>query len=461
MIPNRLSGADVWNLQLEAPDNLMHQAAFGVLDAADLLAPDGRVQIALVRKRLAPKIARIPELRHVLRPTRLFEGRPFWVDDPNFRIDNHVLVAPLRQGGESEALRFLERLMAVQMDRSRPLWELWFLEGYGPDRIGIVAKTHHALVDGVAMINLMAQLFDLEPQPDQLPVPESTPQPPPAALSLVADNMRSRVHGMAQAIIGVRHPLHAAGAASASFASAWETLRQGRRAPRTSLNRPIQAARRFAIVRLELGDVKAVAHAANVKVNDVFLAIVAGALRKVVKARGEDVSVLHASMAVSMHPRGDGAVEGNRAGVMIVSLPVGEADVQSRLAVVATATVRAKSLQRARFAPVFMSMLAHSGLTRAYIRRQRMINLLTTNLPGPQFPLYVAGARLLQVYAVPPIAGNVTLSVAAISYDGQFDISLVADKAAWPDFELLTDATRASWSELAASTLQVPVVAGL
>ena len=450
------------NLALEAPDTLMHQAGLGVLEAGPLLDPDGRVRIELIRKRLGPKVEQTPELHQVLHPTGFLQGRPLWIDDPGFKIENHVHVATLAApGGLPAALRFVEATLGELMDRSRPLWHLWFLEGYAPDRIAVVLKTHHALLDGPAMVNLIAQLFDLEPNPEPPPAIQWTPVPPPSGRALIADNFRIAWGDLGRGFRRLGHPVRLARAARATVRGAWETVRQGRGAPLTSLNRPIGSARRFAVCSIPLREVERVAHGSNVKVNDVFLDLVAGGLRAVLLSRGEPVDnvTLHASIAVSMHPAGDETTLGNKVGTVLVPLPLGDPNPIARLRPIAAGTAVAKSKQRAVVTPAFMSVLAKSGLTRRFIRRQRMLNVLSTNLRGPAFPLYVAGARVLEIYAAPPIAGNVTVSFAALSYEGDFNISVVADAAAWPDLDVLMDGIRACWLDL--SRPAVPLAAGL
>lgn len=463
MIFNRLGASDLTNLALEAPDTLMHQAAVGVLDAAPLIDAEGHVLIERVRARLEPKVQRMPELRRVLRTTRFLQGRPLWIDDPDFRIENHVTAASLpAPGGRQEMVRFVARAMAVPMDRSRPLWQLFLLEGYAPDRVGIVLKTHHALADGPAMINIVAQLFDLEPVVAEAPAAPWLAEPPPSSSALMKDNFRRMAAGVVHGAAALRHPVRLGRLGALTLRGGLETVRQGRGASRTSLNRPIGVARRLALCRFRLSEVKLAAHQWDVTVNDVFLGLVAGGLREVLLARHERVDGirLHASIAVSMHAAGDETTIGNRIGTMIVPLSL-DSDPEARLRKIAAGTMAAKSTQRAVVSPAFMAVLARSGLTRHYIRRQHMVSVLTTNLPGPQFPFYLAGARVLEVYPVPPIAGNVTLSVAALSYDGQFAVSMIADHAAWPDLDVLVHGIESAWHDLAGARANVPLAAGL
>ena len=448
----RLSLSDLTNLAAEGEDSPMHQGAVAVLDAGPLLDAASHVRIHHVRRQLESKLDRVPELRRVLFRTRMFEGRPLWVDDAAFDIAEHVRVASLPPG-EDAALRFAEQRMAGLMDRSRPLWELWFLEGYGPGKVGLFLKLHHALADGPAMLNMLAQVFDLEPSPPRLARSEWCPRPAPRAREILLDNLGRKRDLLVAAARRVAHPSAMMRAVRSTVGGMREALRQGRGAPRTSLNRPIGSARRVGAIHLPLDQVKAVAHASGVKLNDVFMDLVAGGLHAVLESRGErDLEPIHASVAVSLHGAADVATTGNHVGTMIVPLPVVVADPAARLAEIAAATRKAKSVQLAAGSQAVMAALAMTGLTRWYIRRQHMINVLVTNLPGPPVPLYVAGARVEDAVAIPPIAGNVTVSFAAFSYCGRLNLSVHADAQAWPDLEALLDGMRRAWATLVEET---------
>ncbi|HET7419564.1 MAG TPA: wax ester/triacylglycerol synthase family O-acyltransferase [Candidatus Dormibacteraeota bacterium] len=446
----RLTASDQTNLAVEAADTPMHQAALGVLRAGPLLDAGGRLRIEMIRRHVAARLDRVPEMRRILHRTGPL-GAELWIDDPNFKIENHVLLAALPPpGGEAQALAFAERRLETLMDRSRPLWEMWFLEGYAQDRVAILVKLHHALADGPAMLNVIGQIFDIEP--DVVTERPSTWRPAarPTLLELLRDNLRRSAGWLRRIASSLRHPVAVVKSAAAAYHGAIEEIRQGRGAPATSINRPIEASRRLAVDRLPLAEVKAVAHERGVKLNDVFLAVVAGGLRAVLLARGEPVDGvrLRASVAVSLHRPGDATTWGNLVGTIIVPLPMDGDDAGVRLGRIAEASVRAKTTQRAVVNPHVMVWLARSRLARLYIRRQHFINVLTTNLPGPPVPLYFAGARLVDAIAVPPIAGNVTVSFAALSYDGNLNLSAVADAGSWPDLDVLQEGMRASWLEL-------------
>ena len=451
----RLSLSDLTNLAIEAPDSPMHQGALAVMDGKGLLDADGRVRIHTIRRHIERRLGRAPELRQVLFRTGPLEGRPLWIDDPHFDIANHVQVATLPSpGGQQAALCFAEAAMAELMDRRLPLWEIWFLERYGGGKVGIFIKLHHALADGPSMLNMLAQLFEVDAASVEAGRTAWTPQPPPPARVLFADNVARKGGLLATAVRRILHPWPLLGTALRSVRASVEALRQGRGAPRTSLNRPIGPRRRVAVLGLPLDEVKAIGHARGVKLNDVFLDVVAGGLREVLAGRGELAAgrPIRASVAVSLHGAGDSSQVGNHIGTMIVPLPVDEPDAVSRLAAIAAATQTAKRRQQAAVPPSAMAVagLALTGLTRFYIRRQHMINILATNLPGPPVPLYFAGARIEDAIAIPPIAGNVTASFAALSYLGTLNLSVYADADAWPDLNVLMAGMRTAWQALAA-----------
>lgn len=458
----RLTLTDLTNLAVEAPDTPMHQGALGLLDGSSLLDGAGCLLISKIRLHIEARLNRIPELRRILHETGPLQGRPLWVDDPSFRIDDHVLVARLpASGGEARAVEFAEGLMATLMDRSRPLWQLWFMEGYGPGKVGMFLKLHHVLADGPAILNIIALLFDLEPGIVASPAPWS-PSPAPSPRALAIDNVARKGRSLGRAAARLAHPVVFARSVGASVRGMWAAMLEGLGAPRTSINRPIGPERRVGVVRLSLADVKSVAHEAGVKVNDLFLDLIAGGLRDVLLERHVSVDGMNirASMAVSL-PSQSNALVGNHAGTMIVPLPIGEAGANVRLTKIAANTARAKARQRGAVPQAFMAALALSGLTRFMIRRQHLVNVLVTNLSGPPFPLYVAGARLLDAVPIPPIAGNVTASFAALSYDGNLVLSVHADRESWPDLDVLLDGMRLSWRQLDGARAIVPPATGL
>jgi diacylglycerol O-acyltransferase / wax synthase len=453
----RLSQADLTNLAVEAPDTPMHQAVLASLDAGPLLDEKGALRVREIQSHVEARLDRVPELRRILFRPHVLGGRPLWIDDPDFRIENHIEAVRLdRPGGEDVALAFAEAQMSQLMDRSRPLWRIWLLEGYSEDRLGILIKIHHALADGRAIVNMLAQIFDLEPVAMDHPVSTWSPFVRPRATALVADNLNSKSRSFVRALLRLAHPVVLARSAGSGFAGTTEALRQTRGAPRTSFNRPIEVGRRVGAIHIPLQDAKAVAHAGGVKLNDMFLSLVATALRSMLASRGEPVrGALRASVAVSRPGSSD--MSGNHVGTVVVPVPMDVDDPKALLTSVAQASARAKANQKAVASTGLMVFLARTGVMRAFIRRQHMINLLTTDIPGPPVPLFFAGAEVRDPIALAPIAGNVTVSFAALSYAGVLTLSFVADASRWPDAEKLTDALRSSWLELRQLLLPEPV----
>lgn len=448
----RLSLADLTNLAVEAPDTAMHVGAIGVLDGGSLLDANQRLSLELMQRSIEGRLSLVPELRRVLRKTAMFQGRPLWVDDPTFRVENHVLRATLpAPGGDEAAIHFAEGQMGILMDRARPLWQLWFLEGYAPGKVGVFLKLHHVLADGAAVLKMISLLFDFGPEPpvEALPV-QWLPAPPPGTGDLYRDNATRKLSGAAKALKNLTHPLSAAKTAALSLRGIWSVVTEGFGAPRASFNRPTGHDRRVAVMRMGLAETKAVARAGGAKVNDLILDLIAGGLRAVLLSRGEPVEEVNirASMAVALGPIDRAAPVGNHSGTMIVPLPVYEPDPKARMALIVAGTVQAKRRQRGAVSQLFMVVLALSGLTRFFIRRQHLVNVLVTNLAGPAVPLYVAGARLLDAFAITPVAGNVTASFAALSYDGNLDLTVCVDARCWPDLDVLVRGMKAAWSEL-------------
>ena len=204
----RLSLADRSNLRIERPETPAHIAGLCVVEARPLLRPDGELDLATIRRRLERRLVRVPELRRVVRRPPPLCGPPLWVDDPAFSIDRHVRAARVEPpGDEASLLRSAERLLRPLLDRSRPLWELWFLTGLAGDRLGVLFKVHHAVADGLAAVALVASLLDLEPDAADPPPAAWRPEPAPPPLALLADSARCRV---AAAGLALGHPVRLA-----------------------------------------------------------------------------------------------------------------------------------------------------------------------------------------------------------------------------------------------------------
>lgn len=405
-----------------------------------------------VRAVINDRLQSVPRLRQVIHVPRRGLGLPVWVDAQDFDLQDHVQqvdVAP--PGGEVELLAVMEQLRRRPLDRSRPLWGLWLLPGLQRGRVGLYLKMHHAVADGVAGVGLLMAFLDTAPR-----VPSSgsgkpwLPAPLPTNKQIRADNRRRRSLAWRQAIAGVRHPAGVVRLCSAALAVGRHGLAQGRIA-RTSINRRIGSDRRFAIVRTSLDEVTNVAHRHEAKVNDVLLAVVTAGLRELLSARGEAVDgiTLRAMVPVSMHR--DDARHGNLLGSMLVPLPVGVGESDRRLRLIAAETVGRKRRVGPRRVPVLRSTRAQRGMLRL-LARQRAYNTYVADIPGPTAPLYLAGVRLLEVFAVVALMGNLTVGVGAFSYDGQLNITVVGDRDGCPDLDVFLQGARAELNALGCPT---------
>jgi diacylglycerol O-acyltransferase len=458
--PDRLSGLDASFLHLEHDDAThMHVASCMVFDGPP---PTHDELVAHVEARLHL----VPRYRQRLAFVPFGQGRPVWADDPHFNSRYHVQHHALPPPGSDEQLKHLAgRAFSQQLDRNKPLWELWLVEGLDGGRFAILGKTHHALVDGISGVDITTVLFDLSPEPTPIAMPEHPwiPRPLPSGTQLLADALLERTTVPGELVRGLRRTLRAPRrvalrlvedlAAVGSF-----TLPGVRAAPPSPLNVHIGPHRRFTWVTEELARVKAIKNALGGTVNDVMLAAVAGALGRYLRAHEHPTSdlVLRAMIPVSVRADIERGALGNRVAAVWAGLPVGVADPVERLALVRGEMRDLKDSHQAvgarllteltGFAPP--TVMAQAARLQA---RQRYFNLVVTNVPGPQFPLYVLGRRMRAIYPMVPLAQNLALGVALMSYDGSISFGLNADFDALPDLEQLALALREALDELAAA----------
>ena len=451
---DRLSGLDSSFLHLERGHAHMHVAAAMVLEGP---APAYDELVA----RIVSRLHLVPRYRQRLAFVPLGQGRPVWVDDPHFNVAFHVRHTALPSpGGETELKKLCGRVFAQELDRSRPLWELWLVEGLGEDRFALLSKTHHALVDGVSGVDIMTVLFDTSPDPVPAgPVPEWVPRPLPSDAQLLADALLERATVPAEIVRGVRHafrgPRQLATRLGQAAVGVGAIARVVQSAPPSPLNVRIGPHRRFSWVAADLQDFKAVKDALGGTVNDVVLAAVAGALGRYLRRRGEldDGLVLRAMVPVSVRADLERGALGNRVAAMWASLPVAIEDPVERLLTISREMDGVKQSGQAVGAQVLTELTGFAPPTivaqAARLQtRQRLFNLVVTNVPGPQFPLYMLGRRLDAMYPMVPLAAGQALGIAIISYDGHLDFGLGADFDALPDLEDLAADLRAAVAEL-------------
>ena len=394
----------------------------------------------------------VPRYRHKLAHTALDSGRPVWIDDPNFNLEYHVRHTALPAPGDSEALRSLTaRVFSQQLDRSKPLWEMWLIEGLTDDRFALISKTHHALIDGIAGIDLATVLFDLSPDPPPLQHSGRAwkPHSEPGVPELVAAGLRGAVRAGIElaegALDALSHPDHAFARAREAAEGIGEIVWAGLNpAPETPLNVDIGPHRRFVDVASQLEDFKLVKNAFGGTVNDVVLAVVAGALRSFLISRGVRTAgmEMRALVPVSVRAADEHHQGGNRIVVMRGPLPVYIADPIQRLRFVSHAMDGLKESKQALGAEVIAGVQNFAPPTiLAQASRlnfsTRLFNLLVTNVPGPQFPLYVLGREMLEAYPVAFLPENHGLAIAIMSYNGQMNFGLLGDFDALPDIDAI------------------------
>ncbi len=456
---DRLTGLDSSFLHLERDSAHMHVAGVSVFEGD---APSYDELIEVIESRLHL----VPRYRQRLAFVPLGQGRPVWVDDPHFKVRYHVRHTGLpRPGGDTELKRLAGRVFSQALDRSRPLWELWLVEGLAGGRFAVLTKTHHALVDGISGVDIATVLFDASPEPLPVAAPEQewVARPLPSSAQLMADALLERATVPGEVVRGVRATLRGPrtvasrmGRALGSVgALAWTGLKA---APPSPFNVRIGPHRRFTWVRADLGQFKAIKNSLGGTVNDVVLAVVAGALGSYMRLHGEptDDAGLRAMVPVSVRADIERGALGNRVAAMWATLPVGITDPVRRLRAVSAEmkdvkqsgqAVGAEILTRlSGFAPP--TIMAQAARLQA---RQRLFNLVVTNVPGPQFPLYLLGHQLEAIYPMVPLAENTALGIAILSYHGQLNFGLVADFDALADVEVLADELRASIDELVAA----------
>jgi WS/DGAT/MGAT family acyltransferase len=429
--------------------------ALVILDGNSLLGPDGRVLIDAVRDAIESRLHLVPRFRQRLCLPHWGLGWPLWADAPAFDIAEHVNIVPVpAPGDEAQLLHVIEQLRRQPLDRSRPLWQMWFLPGLSDGRVGLYVRVHHAIADGVAGVAILGAILDAAPRPPVKRAPPWRPAPPPSTGALLRDNLRRRRTELARALSSLAHPVTTARRVRAAWPAVHETI-AAERAPRTSINRPIGPGRRFVMVRSRLDLVRQVARAHDAKINDVLAAAVAGGLRDLLHSRGERVDdvVLRAYVPVSLHREQPGQARGNLDGMMAVPLPIGVPDPVFRLRLIAAETAERRKKPRPAGGTLLRGGLVQRALL-GLMAHQRWANAYIANVPGPTGPLYFAGAPVGEMFPVVPLLGNITLGVGALSYADQFNITTVADLDECPDVEVFVQGMRDALSSLVGSQLR-------
>lgn len=456
----RLSAQDASFLHAETPVTPMHVGSLAVFEGEPLFDPAGRFRIDDFRGHVESRLHLVPLFRKKLMTVPFGQGRPVWVADPDFDITYHVRLTALPAPGNEEQLRLLcSRVQSHLLDRTKPLWELWVVEGLEGDRVALIQKTHHALVDGISGVDVATVLLDFTPETTHYEPDGPESESAPDRLRLLVETLVERATEPAEiirtaraALRGPRRIFQRTAEVATSLAS---FAQRDAVAPRTSINVPIGQHRRFEVVRTSLDEVKHTKKVLGGTVNDVVLSGVTGGLRELLLARGESVEGLRlrAMCPVSVRDETERMKLGNRVSAMFVPLPVGEDDPLARLRIVQEATRDLKERKQAVGAEFLVGLTEYApqtlfSLAARLAHRQRFANLVVTNVPGPQQPLYVMGSEMLEAFPIVPLVRNTTVGVAILSYNGQLNLGLNADRDTCPDLGVLAEGMEKSFAEL-------------
>jgi diacylglycerol O-acyltransferase len=449
---NRLSALDASFLDVEDAVSHMHIGSVALFEGPALSYRE-------LRGMVASRLPLVERYRQIAQPVAFSVGRPVWVDDAHFDLDYHLRRTALPEpGGEGELCVLVGRLMSQQLDRTRPLWEMWVVEGLADGRWALVSKTHHCLVDGVSASDLLTVILDREP----IPAPEErdTWKPlraaagPELLLRSVAEDLTSP-YQMMQSVLSAQDRVQHARDAARGLLRMSAVLAP---TPTSSLNGHVGQHRRWGWSRATLSDIKRVQRTMGGTVNDVVLASVAGGFRDLLISRGESTDrVLRSLVPVSVRSPGEHGVYNNRVSAIFAELPVSVEDPVERLASIRAQMADLKSSKEAvagevltslgGFAPPMLLALAERLATRV---SQHNVNTVTTNVPGPQHTLYAAGRRMIEAVGYVPLGGHVRLGVAIFSYDGALTFGVTGDYDTTPDIGVLCDGIECSLADLLA-----------
>jgi len=456
----RLSALDASFLGLEDDNCHMHVGGVLIFENGPLGMPGGGVDIDRIRRSIEARLHMVPRFRQRLAYIP-YEGIPVWVDDDRFRLAYHVRHTALPHPGDERQLkRMVGRIQSQALDRRRPLWEMWIVEGLAGGRFALVSKTHHCLIDGVSGADLMAVLQSPFPDSEDA-VPEPwTPRPRPTPARLVFDEAvrragqpfvlaRNIAEAMEDPAAAAARLLDAAVGLAEAFAPAFAPTSE------TPINVEVGPHRRFDWTVMRVADLKAVKNVLGGTLNDVVLAVVSGALRKFFAQRGVDPDALdiRAGVPVSVRGADQHGQLGNRVTQMQASLPVRLADPVARLEAV-TETLKGLKESKQALGGEVLSAISDFTVPNVLVQSVRMAsrarpyNLIVTNVPGPQIPLYLQGARMLTSYPVVPLFQNLAIVVGLFSYNGGLYWGINADWEMIPDLHVFIEAIESSFREL-------------
>ena len=452
----RLGPQDASFLYLETPEVHQHVGGIAVLDPST--RPDGKLSHGDLIQLVSSRLHLVPRFRQKVLFPPLAAGRPVWVDDKGFDIDFHIRRAALpTPGGRRELTDYVQRVISRPLDRTKPLWEAYVIEGMEDGLAAILTKVHHAMVDGIAGLDLATAMFDFSPETQILAPQPWEPEPEPDRLELLAtalaDQLSHPLRGATEfAQRTMAAPARAARRIAATAGGIGHLLGAGM-APESPFNRKVGPNRRFAMLEAPVSAFKEIKDSLGGTVNDVILCSVAGAVHRLFRERHEPTRgrTLRAMVPVSV--RAEEEKLGNRVSSLFVDLPIAPMGAKRRLKLIRETTKDLKDSNQAVGAEFLMNIGLWApptihALAARLAARGRFINLVVSNVPGPQVPMYIAGTRLLAYYPTMPLAESMGLSIAVTSLAGTMAFGLTADWDTLPDIEYLARAMDESLAEL-------------
>ena len=461
-LPDTLSPLDASFLSMESERTPMHMGSVGIFEGAPLRDACGCLRIDEVRREVEGRLHLVPKLRKMVQFPLAGEAAPVWVDDPEFDIVNHVHQAALpTPGAEAQLLELGAELMAFPLDRGHPLWGIWLVDGLAGDRVAVIEMLHHSVADGLAGVELATVLLDTRPHEPTAHRPEAwRAAPGPGTLATAGAGMaRAREYAGRVVRSGwdvVRHPARAPRLAGRYVAAFSDLLRSPPAAPRCSLNAPVGFDRRALVVRESLDGLLRAAHREGVTLNDLLLTAVGAGVHDLLSARGEVMEGrrVHVLVPIGTAHGANGHL-GNSLSVMVVRVPIWAAPAGQRLRTVAAAERASKEHDQARAVRAVLDSLdawppATLAAATHLIHHQPLVNLVVTNVPGPDVPLYVLGSRMLEAIPLVPLGGNLSVGVAALSYAGRLSVGILCDPVACPDADVLAAGMERCFDDLVA-----------
>ncbi|MPZ51846.1 MAG: wax ester/triacylglycerol synthase family O-acyltransferase [Acidimicrobiia bacterium] len=463
----RLSHLDSSFLALETPTTHMHVGGVALFRLGDLDDGSGGLDFERIKDHVGSKLHYLPRYRQRLAFVP-YDGSPVWVDDENFSLDYHVRHSSLPHPGTDDQLRDLAgRVTSVALDRAKPLWELWFVEGLVDERFAVIAKIHHSMIDGISGVDLTTILLGVAPtgEIEEAPNWGARPAPTPVelAISVTTDRTKNAVEKVASVTEMVREGREIAESFGHRAVASLASLRSGWLEPSsaTPLNPDLGPNRRFSWTSMPLQRIKDLRTELGGSINDHVLAITAGGVRHfLLKDRGYDVdnAEFRVMNPVSVRPSSQRGRMGNQVAMWLVDLPVSEPDPVKRLELIMERTIRLKKTDQALGASTIVELSRGTPLTllsmanRVVGPRLRPFNMTVTNVPGPQFPMYLLGSEMLGNYPVVPLWIQHGVGVALFSYNGDVDWGIHADYDSFPDIENFVESLHVGIDQLEAAT---------